>query len=322
MSAAEKHVILCSQANSVGPAACMNIERALKDPALFFFGELLGTFCHSHFPHCQHFLVGDGVFCGGGLTDSSLLHLFGTPFLPQPFPTPPLDRQLFHPPPRRHPFLLFTTPPTTPPSPPTALAQIKSLANDSTHKKHFLLLELFAHGTYADYKQDMSKFPPSLHPSIIKKLKMLSVVTMAASNKHLDYSQLMERLDLGDVRELEDLLIECIYAGIVVGRLDQQSSQLKIERVSGRDPSDLDIVNMCQKLDHWGLTVDNMILQVDTTSKQAANEYDVAKMKKTALKGRCGGGGVCLWGGVVFGWRRGVIFLFVWGVGQDVVEWI
>ena len=144
----------------------------------------------------------------------------------------------------------------------------------------------------------MSKFPPSLHPSIIKKLKMLSVVTMAASNKHLDYSQLMERLDLGDVRELEDLLIECIYAGIVVGRLDQQSSQLKIERVSGRDPSDLDIVNMCQKLDHWGLTVDNMILQVDTTSKQAANEYDVAKMKKTALKGRCGGvGGVVCRGG-------------------------
>ena len=131
---------------------------------------------------------------------------------------------------------------------------------------------------------------------------MLSVVTMAASNKHLDYSQLMERLDLGDVRELEDLLIECIYADIVVGRLDQQSSQLKIERVSGRDPSDLDIVNMCQKLDHWGLTVDNMILQVDTTSKQAANEYDVAKMKKTALKGRWGGGS---------------LLLLLLGVGQD-----
>ena len=147
----------------------------------------------------------------------------------------------------------------------------------------------------------MAKFPPSLHPSIIKKLKMLSVVTMAASNKHLDYSQLMERLDLGDVRELEDLLIECIYAGIVVGRLDQQSSQLKIERVSGRDPSDLDIVNMCQKLDQWGLTVDNMILQVETTSKQAANEYDVAKMKKTALKGRWGGG---LFVVVVRGWPR------------------
>ena len=110
MSAAEKHVILCSQANSVGPAACMNIERALKDPALFFFGELLGTFCHSHFPHCQHFLVGDGVFCVGGLTDSSLLHLFGTPFLPQPFPTPPLDRQLFPPLSSTSPFSSFYDP--------------------------------------------------------------------------------------------------------------------------------------------------------------------------------------------------------------------
>ena len=165
----------------------------------------------------------------------------------------------------------------------TALPQIKSLATDPAYKKHFHLLELFAHGTYADYKQDTSKFPPSLHPLIISKLKMLTVVTLAASNKYLNYALLMDCLDLGDVRELEDLLIECIYAGIMVGRLDQQSSQLKVERVSGRDPSAVDIVNMCDKLEQWGLAVENMIEHVENKAVQATDEFNTQKMKDLAL---------------------------------------
>jgi COP9 signalosome complex subunit 7 len=165
-----------------------------------------------------------------------------------------------------------------------ALKQIKALASDPTHKKHFHLLELFAHGTYADYKQDSSKFPSNLNPAIIKKLKILSVVTMAASNKQLDYATLMDRLDMGDVRELEDLLIECIYAKLIVAKLDQQSSQLKVKRVSGRDPSDLDIANMCQKFDQLGNTVDNMLLQVDKQAKEATNDYNIEKLKRKELK--------------------------------------
>ena len=167
-----------------------------------------------------------------------------------------------------------------------ALPQIKALANDPTHKKHFHLLELFAHGTYADFTQDPSKFPQYLREKddMMQKLKMLTVVTMAASNKNLDYSYLMESLDLGDVRELEDLLIECIYAEIVVGRLDQQSSQLKVQRVVGRDPSDLDIANMCEKLERWNVTVDSMIIKVDDETKKANNNYEIAKIKKQALK--------------------------------------
>jgi len=113
---------------------------------------------------------------------------------------------------------------------------------------------------------------------------MLSVVTMAASNKHLEYTVLMERLDLADVRELEDLLIECIYAEIIVGRLDQQSSQLKVVRVSARDPSDLDIASMCEKLDRWGLAVDNMIAHVDNEATIATDQYETEKLKVQALK--------------------------------------
>ena len=165
-----------------------------------------------------------------------------------------------------------------------AIPQIKTLANDPTHKNHYHLLELFAHGTYKDYISDESKFPSNLSPLILKKLKMLSVVTMGSANKNLEYDVLMKSLDLNDVRELEDLLIECIYAGIIVGRLDQQKSQLKIERVAGRDPSDLDIANMCEKLEKWGLAVENMIEHVDSEAKIATDIYDMKKLKINELK--------------------------------------
>lgn len=47
-----------------------------------------------------------------------------------------------------------------------------------------------------------------------KKLKHLTIVTMAISNKCIAYSDLLEQLDIGCVRELEDLIIESIYAGM------------------------------------------------------------------------------------------------------------
>jgi hypothetical protein len=38
----EKYTIMLSQPNCVGAMATAQIERALKDKSLFFFGELLG----------------------------------------------------------------------------------------------------------------------------------------------------------------------------------------------------------------------------------------------------------------------------------------
>lgn len=38
----EKYIIMLSQEGCVGQMATSQIERALKDPSLFFFGELLG----------------------------------------------------------------------------------------------------------------------------------------------------------------------------------------------------------------------------------------------------------------------------------------
>lgn len=47
-----------------------------------------------------------------------------------------------------------------------------------------------------------------------KKLKHLTIVTMAIRNKCISYTDLLDQLDIKNVRELEDLIIESIYSGM------------------------------------------------------------------------------------------------------------
>ena len=51
----------------------------------------------------------------------------------------------------------------------------------------------------------------------------------------LAYGLLMTELGLSTVRELEDLVIEGISAGVVQGKLDQKSSHFEVDYVIGRD---------------------------------------------------------------------------------------
>uniref|UniRef100_A0A2N9GJ86 PCI domain-containing protein n=1 Tax=Fagus sylvatica TaxID=28930 RepID=A0A2N9GJ86_FAGSY len=74
------------------------------------------------------------------------------------------------------------------------------------------VLRLFAHGTWSDYKSNAGRLP-QLVPEQVLKLKQLTVLTLAETNKVLPYDQLMQELDVMNVRELEDFLInECMYA--------------------------------------------------------------------------------------------------------------
>lgn len=56
----------------------------------------------------------------------------------------------------------------------------------------------------------------------------------------------------GNVRELEDLIIDTIYAGILQGRLNQMSGQFQVMGVMGRDvKGGVEIEEMVNKLRDW-----------------------------------------------------------------------
>lgn len=86
-------------------------------------------------------------------------------------------------------------------------------------------LNLFAYGTYRQYLENKSILI-ELTDVMKKKLKHLTIVTMAISDKCIAYSNLLDQLDIGCVRELEDLIIESIYAGEFDISIDFGSSKL------------------------------------------------------------------------------------------------
>jgi COP9 signalosome complex subunit 7 len=73
-------------------------------------------------------------------------------------------------------------------------------------------LNLFAFGSYRQYMENKEEII-SLTPVMDKKLKHLTILTLATQQKTLKYDDLMNELDIKNVRHLEDIIIEAVYAG-------------------------------------------------------------------------------------------------------------
>ncbi len=102
----------------------------------------------------------------------------------------------------------------------------------------YQLLCLFAYGTYQDYVHLVqSGAIPELTRDQTTKLRQLTLVSLAAQNKFLYYDDLHYALDIdiNKTRELEDLIIETIYAGLATGKLNELQTRFEIHHVQGRD---------------------------------------------------------------------------------------
>ena len=111
--------------------------------------------------------------------------------------------------------------------------QSQDLTN-GPHAAYLTILNMFAFGTYKDLTSCSDPIP-DLSPLMRRKLRLLTVVSLAEQSKLLSYSLLMKELQIDNVRELEDLVIEGISAGVVQGKLDQKSSHFEVDYVIGRD---------------------------------------------------------------------------------------
>ncbi|XP_058084810.1 COP9 signalosome complex subunit 7 isoform X2 [Magnolia sinica] len=146
------------------------------------------------------------------------------------------------------------------------------------------VLRLFAHGTWSDYKSNGGCFP-SLVPDQVRKLKQLSVLTLAETNKVLPYDQLMQELDVSNVRELEDFLInECMYAGIVRGKLDQLRRCFEVQFAAGRDLRPGQLGSMIQTLTTWLTTSDNLLLSIQEKIKWADTMGEADKKHRKEIE--------------------------------------
>jgi len=148
------------------------------------------------------------------------------------------------------------------------------------------LLRLFAHGTWSEYKSVADQLP-QLVPEQVLKLKQLSVLTLAETNKVLPYDVLMEQLDVANVRQLEDFLInECMYVGIVRGKLDQLRRCFEVQFAAGRDLRPGQLGSMIHTLSSWLGTSDNLLISIQEKIKWADSMSEVDKKHKKEVEDR------------------------------------
>ncbi|KAG1679365.1 COP9 signalosome complex subunit 7b [Nymphon striatum] len=169
---------------------------------------------------------------------------------------------------------------------------IQEISSDPEHSKYLNLLNLFAYGTYADYIANKSSLP-DISPAQLTKLRHLTIVSLATKSKCIPYSVLLKELDLKNLRELEDLIIEVVYAEIVEGKLDQKNHQFEVDSAIGRDirPDGLGtIIDVLQEwCDNCESVLSNIENQVVKANKKKINsiqlhtklENEVLNIKKT-----------------------------------------
>ncbi|KAH7285508.1 hypothetical protein KP509_33G031300 [Ceratopteris richardii] len=101
--------------------------------------------------------------------------------------------------------------------------------------------------------------------------------------KVLPYDLLMKQLDISNVRQLEDMLInDCMYAGIVKGKLDQRRRCFEVQFAAGRDLRPGQLEAMIQTLANCLSTSDNLLLTIEEKIKWAdsMNELNLKHKKE------------------------------------------
>ncbi|GMP62098.1 hypothetical protein CsSME_00024326 [Camellia sinensis var. sinensis] len=172
-----------------------------------------------------------------------------------------------------------------------AFSEILSVPNvlelqGTEHSVYLDLLRLFAHGTWSDYKSNASHLL-QLVPDQILKLKQLTVLTLAETDKILPYDVLMQELDITNVRELEDFLInECMYVGIVRGKLDQLRRCFEVQFAAGRDLRPGQLGSMIQTLSNWLTTSDNLLITIQEKIKWADTMSELDKKHRKEVEER------------------------------------
>ena len=164
--------------------------------------------------------------------------------------------------------------------------EVQALARgaiDGPAAQAIALLRLFSYGTWPEYSRGAVPGLGTLRlsPQQEQKLKQLTVVSLAEGSvgHRVTYARLMEETGIQDTREMEDLVIGCMYAGVVRGKLDQRKGSFEVHFSSGRDVGFADaggtgVRGVAVVLDAWlerlGKLIGDVGMQISAAKKRQA----------------------------------------------------
>jgi len=147
-------------------------------------------------------------------------------------------------------------------------------------KRQYEQLQLFAYGDYPDYKQGGESKYGKLNPAQIKKLKMLTIASYGAKSSVLHYDRLSQALDINNVRELEDLILDTIYEGLLFAKLDQAGKIVQVDYAIGRDVKKDQLADMQKVLASWLLRSEELDKKVEEKIKYSQGEWKMNATRK------------------------------------------
>jgi COP9 signalosome complex subunit 7 len=183
-----------------------------------------------------------------------------------------------------------------------ACPAVQKLKTHPTEASYFQLLDIFAHGSFKDYVAHSSTLPPLGEVELLK-LRQLTVVVLAQEHKVINYDLLQMSVGLDrNVRVLEDLVISCIYEGLLKARLDHKSRRILVQSSAGRDVSPAALDLLISKLDGFlkssQLVLDNLEKSVQDSKRAREGQEEDRRLVeeqveiiKADLKPGDGGGG-------------------------------
>ena len=140
---------------------------------------------------------------------------------------------------------------------------------------------------------------PALSAAQLLKLRQLTLLALAKDQSNLTYANVMAALELGTPRDLESLVISCIYAGLVSGTLDPYNQIVAVSSVAPlRDLAPGSVPGMLATLRNWSARCDSTLAdltkQIEEVRKRAVarweDEREWEKRVEGALKDEEGKG--------------------------------
>lgn len=94
----------------------------------------------------------------------------------------------------------------------------------------------------------------------------------------------MGLLDLGDVRELEDMVIICIYNNMLGCRLDNKQQQMVVEFVASRDFRVEDAPKLFEQLNKWLAHVESVEKMLESNLRGVTKRLEESAKNKIKVQ--------------------------------------
>jgi len=145
------------------------------------------------------------------------------------------------------------------------LHPIRALDGQLSHE----LLQIFVNGDLADYiefynnNMDFVEKLAVTHEENLKKMRLLTMASMAQDCTEIDFSHLVEKLNLA-AEDVEPFVIEAIGSGLVKGKINEPEAKISISSTINRTFREPQWIFIKEKLEMWQK---NLVLIQDSMRK-------------------------------------------------------